>query len=139
MVITDTSFLVAVYNSEDINHQAAVDFGYGTAPDAMLVPDVVLPELAYVIVRDLGYAGLRSILQNLRLSAIEFVPLEEGDLDRISEIAATYESARFDIVDCCIMAIAERLGINRIATFDRRDFSIFRPQHGGFFELLPPA
>lgn len=41
------------------------------------------------------------------------------------------------IVDCCIMALAERLHVTRIATFDRRDFSIFQPRHCGYFELLP--
>ena len=35
------------------------------------------------------------------------------------------------------MAIAERLNITRIATFDRRDFSIFQPSHCDYLELLP--
>ena len=136
-IITDTSYLVAVSNSKDRNHQVAMDFARATAPDLMLVPDVVIPELAYVIVRDLGHAGLRSLLQDLKDSEAEFAPLEKTDLARMHEIATTYASAAFDIVDCCIMAIAERLGITRIATFDRRDFSIFRPRHCSFFELLP--
>ena len=103
----------------------------------MLVPDVVLPELAYIFVRDMGYAGLQSLLDNFRISEVELVPLEKDDLSRMRQITATYASAKFDIVDCCIMALAERLQITRIATFDRRDFSIFRPRHCGFLELLP--
>jgi hypothetical protein len=35
------------------------------------------------------------------------------------------------------MAQAERLNIARIATFDRRDFSVFRPKHCEYLELLP--
>ena len=35
------------------------------------------------------------------------------------------------------MTIAERLGVTRIATFDRRDFSIFRPRHCDYLDLLP--
>ncbi len=35
------------------------------------------------------------------------------------------------------MVIAERLNITRIVTFDRRDFSVFRPSHCEYFELLP--
>jgi len=136
-IITDTSFVFAVHNPNDVNHKVAAAFAFETSPDMMLVPDVVLPEFAYLAVRDVGYARLHTILESFRLSDIALVPLERSDLDRIYEIATTYASAEFDIVDCCIMAIAERLGITRIATFDRRDFSIFRPRHCGFFELLP--
>ncbi len=65
------------------------------------------------------------------------MPIELDDLRRVREIAIAYADAEFDIVDCCIMAIAERLNITRIATFDRRDFSVFRPSHCEYFELLP--
>ena len=105
----------------------------------MLVPDVILPELAYLCLRALGYAGLHSVLESFRRSDVEILPLGWIALERICEIAETYSSAAFDIVDCCIMAIAERLEISRIATFDRRDFSIFRPRRCEFFELLPAA
>lgn len=136
-ILADTSFLYAIFNVDDSNHIEAASFALALSPDSVLVPDVVLPELAYLALRDAGYAGLQSVLESLRRSSIELVPLERSDLERISEIAATNSSAEFDIVDCCIMAIAERLGITKIATFDRRDFSIFRPRHCTFFELLP--
>ncbi len=136
-IIADTSYLFAIFNTKDTNHQVAADFAFQRTTDVMLVPDVVLPELAYIFVRDMGYAGLQSLLENFRMSEVKFVPLEMSDLNRISEITEMYASAEFDIVDCCIMALAERLQITGIATFDRRDFSIFRPRHCDFLELLP--
>ncbi len=48
-----------------------------------------------------------------------------------------YRSAKFDFVDCCIMALTERLNIRQVCTLDRRDFPIFRPKHCPFLELLP--
>jgi predicted nucleic acid-binding protein len=45
-----------------------------------------------------------------------------------------YISADLDFVDCCLTAIAERLNITQICTFDRRDFSIIRPKHVHYFE-----
>lgn len=136
-IITDTSYLVALYNPNDVNHRAAADFAFRGPADLMFVPEVVLPELAYVMVRDLGYVGLQSLLSNLEASEVKFAHLEMNDLIRIREIAETYADAEFDIVDCCIMTLAERLLITRIATFDRRDFGIFRPRHCQFLELLP--
>ena len=61
----------------------------------------------------------------------------QEDLSRIYEIAQQYADSRFDVVDCCIMAMAERLQIAKIATFDKRDFRIVRPGHTDYFEILP--
>ncbi len=59
------------------------------------------------------------------------------DVIRAAQIMERYADARFDFVDCCIMALAERLNITQVCTFDRRDFSIFRPTHCEHLELLP--
>jgi len=48
-----------------------------------------------------------------------------------------YASANLDFVDCCIMALSERLNIVQVGTLDRRDFSIFRPKHVDYLEILP--
>jgi len=59
------------------------------------------------------------------------------DFTRAVEIMKIYSDAELDFVDCCLTAIAERLQITHILTFDRRDFTIIRPKHTQFFELLP--
>ena len=105
--------------------------------DSFLVPNIVLPEVSYLFRRDLGYGGLSTFLSKLAQIRPQFLPLITDNLPRISEIAQTYASAEFDIVDCCIMAMTERLDIKRVATFDRRDFTMFRPRHCAFLELLP--
>ena len=135
-VIADSSFVYALTNSNDSRHHAAVHFA-STLHEVTLVPDVVLPEIAYLFWRDVGTWGIPSFLRRFREFDSTLLPISDTDLDRISEIAETYADAEFDIVDCCIMALAERLQITRIATFDRRDFSIFRPRHCQFLELLP--
>ncbi len=39
--------------------------------------------------------------------------------------------------DASVVAIAERLGIDTIATLDRRHFTVVRPAHIEAFTLLP--
>jgi predicted nucleic acid-binding protein len=63
--------------------------------------------------------------------------LTPADMRRMQQIMIQYASAEFDFADAAIMALAERLNITRVATFDRRDFSQFRPAHCEFLELLP--
>lgn len=103
----------------------------------MLVPDLVLPEVSYLLRRNLGYANSLNFFDFFQNRYVRLAPILQGDLAAVYEISQHYADARFDLVDCCIMAIAERLNITRIATFDRRDFSIFQPSHCDFLELLP--
>ena len=137
-VIADSSFIFALFNAQDPHSPEARAFAAANL-DIIVVPDIILPEISYLFRRDFGYAGVQVLLERFNAYEVPFERITRSDLRRMHEIAVTYASAQFDIVDCCIMAIAERLDITRIATFDRRDFSIFRPQHCDFFELLPAA
>ncbi|MEO0562237.1 MAG: PIN domain-containing protein, partial [Chloroflexota bacterium] len=65
------------------------------------------------------------------------LPLTRTDFDRALTIMQVYAEADLDFVDSCITAMAERLNIQHICTFDRRDFSIIRPAHVDYFTLLP--
>ena len=135
-VITDSSFVYALYNANDSLHQQAMDFATQYT-GGTVVPDVILPEVSYLFIRDLGYPGVQKFFEHFKQVNARLEPLEKADLARVHEIAVVYASAEFDVVDCCIMALAERLNITQVATFDRRDFSIFRPRHCDYLELLP--
>ena len=134
--IADSNFVYALYNANDIHHQDAMSF-LSQNTEVMLVPVVVLPEVGYLIVRDIGHSGMQTFLEYFMELDIQLEAVGMEDLARVRDIVSAYADARFDIVDCCIMAIAERMDITRIATFDRRDFSIVKPRHCEFLELLP--
>ena len=53
-IIADTSFLYATFNNKDVYHQAATAFTASAEPSQILVPDVVMPEAAFVFTRDFG-------------------------------------------------------------------------------------
>jgi predicted nucleic acid-binding protein len=135
-IIADSSFIYALYNRNDQRHQQAMDFARQYS-GATLIPDVTLPEVGYLLLRDLGYVGLQRFLEQFKRVTAKLEPLSKADLARAHEISILYTSAEFDLVDCCIMAMAERLQIHEIATFDRRDFSIFVPRHCAYFDLFP--
>ncbi len=134
--IADSNFVYALYNANDIHHQDGMSL-LSQNTEVMLVPDVVLPEVGYLIARDIGHSGMQTFLEHFMRLDVRLEAVGMEDLARVRDIVSTYADARFDIVDCCIMAIAERLNITRIATFDRRDFSIFQPRHCDYLELVP--
>ncbi len=134
--IADSNFVYALYNANDVHHQDGMSL-LSQNTEVMLVPTVVLPEVSYLIARDIGHSGIQTFLEHFMQLDVQLEAVGMEDLASVRDIVSAYADARFDIVDCCIMAIAERLNITRIATFDRRDFSIFQPRHCDFLELLP--
>jgi predicted nucleic acid-binding protein len=135
-ILIDSSFLFAIFHNRDKNHLRAVEFNAKTT-NAPLVSDITLPEVSFLFVRDLGYYAIGEFLAGLVATQIPLIGLNMIDIQRAHEIMQTYPDAKFDLVDTCIMALSERLQITKICTFDRRDFSIFRPKHCDYLELLP--
>ncbi len=101
------------------------------------MPDVVLTEVTHLLHRHVGYHAVLVFLKAFTSSDAQLEPITKLDVQRSYEIMSKYSDAKLDFVDACIMALAERLDINQIATFDRRDFVIFRCANGEALELLP--
>ncbi|MBN1967437.1 MAG: PIN domain-containing protein [Anaerolineae bacterium] len=135
-ILLDSSFLYALYDADDQYHARAVSFASGQTT-LSVVPDVVLPEVAYLLARSGGVPAILTFLDVLLEAQVQLHPVLQEDIRRAREIMAHYADNRLNFVDCCLMALAERLDIGQVCTFDRRDFSIFRPAHCDYLELLP--
>lgn len=64
-------------------------------------------------------------IDGLRGSPVALEPITSADLERAVAIGAAWEDQRFDLVDRTSMAIMERLGCARVASYDR-DFAVYR-------------
>lgn len=131
--ILDTSFLFALTDLSDRNHNRVLSVAQ-TINELLVLPTVVLPEVCYLIASRLGHPVMRQFLSNLVDNNIQLESLTPDDLKRVNEILEQYADSKIDFVDAAIVTIAERSGITRILTLDRRDFSLFRPKHCGYFE-----
>lgn len=105
--------------------------------DELLLPTTVLVEVAYLLQARLGHAAMRHFVQQLERGPIQIEPINKIDLARIHVILEQYADAKLDFVDASVVTVAERLNIRRILTVDRRDFSLVRPVHCEYFEILP--
>jgi predicted nucleic acid-binding protein len=135
-MLIDVSFLYALYDTTDQYHKRAVAFARADR-SLQIVPDVALSEVTHLLLRFLGHYAMRTFVGTFANTSIELAPITKGDLKRAHEIMTAYTDVKLDFVDCCIMALAERLNITRICTFDRRDFAVFKPVHCPYLELLP--
>lgn len=134
--LIDSGFLFALYNRDDSHHADAVKVIQDNQ-DRFIVPYVVLTEVGYLFRRAGGSLALQNFLVAFAEWRIPFEVLTESDLLRMREILKKYADANFDFVDCCLMAMTERMNITRVCTFDRRDFSMFVPKHVPHLDLLP--
>ncbi|MEO0561846.1 MAG: PIN domain-containing protein, partial [Chloroflexota bacterium] len=69
--------------------------------------------------------------------AFQIISLTERDRLRMFVLMQQYSDAELDFADTAQIAIAERLDITTIYTFDRRDFDIVRPAHCDYFDIRP--
>jgi hypothetical protein len=60
------------------------------------------------------------------LRVIEATP---HDYRRMADLLTTYVSLRLQVVDACIVALAERLDLREVAALDRRDLLVVAPRH----------
>ena len=135
-VLVDTDPLYALADRDDDWHLRTVRF-LESSRDEFIVPVTVLPEAAYLLAAHLGPEAEQKLVQTVASGEMAVEELTIQDLRRTLELLRRYEDARIGFVDATVVAIAERLKIQRIFTTDRRDFSIVRPRHCKEFDLLP--
>jgi len=133
--LIDTGFMLAVLSHNDPYH-AACRAVLASEPDAR-IPSAVLPELAYMTLRDVNRGVFVQFMRTLSYNPSKLVLMVDTDFKRATDIMEKYADSKIDFVDCAIMAVAERLNISRILTVDQRDFRILRPKHVSAFEILP--
>lgn len=134
--ILDTSFLFALTDQSDRNHQRVLTVAQ-SVNEPLVLPVIVLPEVCYLIASRLGHQAMRRFVSSVTPETIQVKSVTTEDLVRVHQILEQYADNQLDFTDAAIVAISERLNITRVYTLDRRDFSIIRPSHCDYFELLP--
>lgn len=97
----------------------------------------MVTEVAYLLVTRLGTEAEVRFLGDLGSGVLHVEPVAPADWLRIAELVATYRQLPLGTVDASMVATAERLGVTEVATIERRDFGVVRPQHTDHFVLLP--
>lgn len=133
--LLDTCFLLAVLDADDQLHIPCSESL--KAQQKVILPDVVIPELAYMIIRELGHKVLSLFLRSIARGELTIEQSKTSDFTRAADLVESYADNHIDFVDCVIVAQAERLGITQILTVDQRHFRIFRPKHCSAFKILP--
>lgn len=136
MLIVDAGPLVAAASTRDRNHARCVEL-LSHAIGPLVVPQLVVTEVAHFLSDRIGPVAERAFAASLRIGELQTEPVEPSDWERIEELLETYADLHLGIVDASVVAACERLGQQDLATLDRRDFSVIRPRHCAALHLLP--
>lgn len=108
-----------------------------THPGPLIVPILVVTEVAYLLASRLGADPEVRFLGDLAGGSFSVDAVRASDWPRIAELVARYRDLPLGTVDASVVASAERLGVDQIATLDRRHFGVVRPSHLDAFSLVP--
>lgn len=135
-ILLDGSVILAAADRADLNHDAAVAW-FGRVAEPLLLGALTLGELDVLLQRELGVAATHAVLRSIADGAIRLVTPTDADLARAGTLLTEAAEHAPRLADALLVATAERLGVRRVATFDRRPIAIFRPRHVRAFDLEP--
>ena len=133
-VLVDTGILYALADADDRWHDEARAWVEDLS-ELLIATVTVLPEVTYLLQTRLGAGAELAFVESIATGELEIEELRRPAISRSIEIMRRYPAIGF--VDATLVAIAERLGIQALATTDRRHFASIRPKHIKTFELLP--
>ena len=135
-VLLDSSAILAAADQSDLNHRAALAW-FGRVNEPLMIGALTLGEVDLLLQRELGLRATLALLESIASGAVRVVAPTQVDLARAAELLRETMEYRPRLTDAVLVATAERLGITRVAAFDRRPIAIFRPGHVRAMDLEP--
>ena len=135
-LVLDTGPILALLDAGDPAHARSVAMVDEMRED-LVVPSCVLVEVDYWARKLLGPAAWDIFVDDITTGAYRLESLTVDDLRRASDLERQYQDLDLGLVDASVIALCERLGETKVATLDRRDFSVVRPSHCDSLHLLP--
>ncbi|WP_329327046.1 type II toxin-antitoxin system VapC family toxin [Streptomyces luteogriseus] len=131
--VLDTGPLAAAFNAADRRHPECASLLTSLTGRRLLPP--VMTEVCWLLERWPRVEA--AFLAEVARGTFELVHLTPTDLTRMAELVLQYADFPLGGVDALVIAVAERFGVDRVATLDRRHFSVVKPDHVPALTLLP--
>ena len=103
----------------------------------LVVPLPVATEVDHILGRRGGRVARLAFLDDLAAERFLVECLTAAELTVVAALERQYSDLDVGLADLSLVVLADRLGTDRIATFDHRDFRVLRRLDGGTFRLLP--
>lgn len=131
-ILIDSGPLIALFDAGDNYHEKV--FSFIKKNHLPLVTTLAsITETLHLL--DFNRYAQIDFLEWISKGALEIHNIEAHDFARIRELTVKYKDLPMDFADACLVFLAEKLGVSKIATVDR-DFRIYRLKNNKKFELV---
>jgi predicted nucleic acid-binding protein len=122
VIVADTGAVIALIDAADQHHETLRRV-FEAEPDRWVLPWAILAEVDYLASTRLGAKAAGAFRADLADGLFNVEWNRGSDLRRAVELDEHYADLSLGLVDTVVMAIAERLDAQAIATLDLRDFA----------------
>jgi uncharacterized protein len=120
-VLLDTGIVYAYYDRSDSWHDRARTLMQGEQR-GLILPAPVVPEVDHLLGHRLGAKSRLAFYAGIVEGHYLAVDLPMSAYGRVAELNRRFDDLELGFVDAAVVALAEALGLSRIATTDRRHF-----------------
>ena len=135
-VLVDTGPIVALLDRSDDHHDEIVQ-ALAAIEDPLVTVWPVVIEAMYLLA--FSFQAQAALFEILETGAVRLIDVDVADLPALKRLMEKYRDLPIDFADAALVRVAEREGIRRVLTLDRRDFAVYRLARKGKFTILPRA
>jgi predicted nucleic acid-binding protein len=118
-VLMDSGPFLALLDAGDSNHRLAAAYARSLRDAAFIVPATVFVETMVLVKSRLGAKAAIDLGEAIRAGGrYRIVELTTEDRDATWTIFSTYADKDWSYVDCSLLALARRLGVTVVFSFD---------------------
>jgi predicted nucleic acid-binding protein len=121
-VLLDTGIVYAYYDRSDRWHARARTLIL-SEQRGLILPAPVIPEVDHLLAVRLGAKSRFTFYAGIVEGAYLVADLSRDGYARVADLNRRFDDLGLGFVDAAIVAIAETLGLSRVATTDRRHFA----------------
>jgi hypothetical protein len=135
-LVVDTGVAYAAVDPSEPDHEVCAAM-LRAARTTITLPAPVVTETCLLSLSRGNPRAAAAVLDSVTDGTVIVVDLDAEDYRRVRQLVERYSDLPLDVVDASVVAIAERLAQETIATLDRRHFSAVKPLHCETFTLVP--
>lgn len=133
--LLDTGPWVAFIDRSESKHALSVEWLQGFE-GTLYTTEAVLTEVLYLL--SFSYPAQAGAFDFILNSAVNLVPPDRDSLKTAKCLMNQFADLPMDYADATLVTLAMDTGITDIATFDKRDFSLYRAGKNKKFNLVIP-
>lgn len=135
-LVIDTSVLLAALNENDDANDACVTL-LASTPEPLVLASPVLNELDYWLAKIATVDAWLALCEDIGAGRYELHDLSPRLVLRAARLQAKYADLRLGFVDAAVFVTCLERNEDKVATLDRRHFSVLRSDDGRMLRILP--